>query len=98
MVLGLFHREYLRHYERLSALVGAIRTARAVRALQRATLALNVNGREFVIDGGILRAAGGRSLPIDPDDHPDEPKLIASWLARNRARVRMIDCDGSFEM
>jgi len=38
--------------------------------------------------------------PGDPvaDGHVDEPRLIAAWLWRNRARVRIVACEGELAM
>jgi DNA polymerase-3 subunit epsilon len=78
--------------DRLGALVEAVRTARAVHILRESTLEISVAGRRAVIDGGFL-ACGSDRPP--PDGHPDEPRLVAAWLWRNRARVGLLACRGA---
>ncbi len=77
--------------DRLGALVEAVRTARAVRVLLGSTLDVAVAGRRAIIHQGFLTCA-----PDHPtaDGHPDEPRLIAAWLWRNRARVSLLSCRG----
>ncbi|MCA1830853.1 MAG: GIY-YIG nuclease family protein, partial [Actinobacteria bacterium] len=83
--------------DRLGALVEALRTARAVRALVEAgSLSVRVGDSVIELCGGRAVRADGHELASPPDDHPDEPRLIAAWLARNRARVRIESCDGAF--
>jgi len=77
--------------DRLGALVEAVRTARAVRVLRGSTLEIAAAGRRMVIDRGFLECGPGRP---PTDGHVDEPKLIASWLWRNRGRVVLLGCDG----
>ena len=73
---------------RIGALLDAVRATRAVRSLIEAgRVALLAAGSRVVIDGGVLTAVGGRALPVPPDNHPDEPRLIAAWLSRNTRRV-----------
>ena len=77
--------------DRLGALVEAVRSARAVRALRASTIEISVGGRPAIIREGRLVCPAG----APPEDgHPDEPKLIAAWLWRNRGRVRLITCSG----
>ena len=81
--------------DRLGALVEAVRGMRSVRAVRGSMLDIAVAGRRAVIDHGFL-AMGSDGPP--PDDHPDEPRLIAGWLWRNRARVRIVSSDGVLAM
>lgn len=85
--------------DRVAALVGAVRAARAARALAAAgRLVIDVGGTGVTLRDGFVEAVGGRALPVPPDGHPDEPRQIAAWLARNAARVRVIACDGSYAL
>ena len=78
--------------DRLGALVDAVRTARAVRVLRGSTLEISSAGRRAIIDQGFLLC--GKDKP-PPDGHPDEPRLVAAWLWRNRARVGLVSCRGA---
>jgi DNA polymerase-3 subunit epsilon len=84
--------------DRLGALVEAVRTARAVQALRDARAILTIADHRLQIDGGVLVTDGSVELPSPPDDHPDEPRLVAAWLWRNRARIRLLDAEGTLAM
>jgi DNA polymerase-3 subunit epsilon len=81
--------------DRLGSLVEAVRGMRAVRALRsvRLTIAIGEHDAEL-IDGCLIL---GDARPA-ADGHPDEPRLIAAWLWRNRARIRVLGCEGDFAM
>jgi DNA polymerase-3 subunit epsilon len=77
--------------DRLGALVEAVRTARAVRALRGSVLELAIGDRRLVVDHAFLKIEEGEPAI---DGHPDEPRLISAWLWRNRDRVRPLRCEG----
>ena len=81
--------------DRLGALVEAARGVRSVRAVLGYMLDVAIAGRRAVIDHGFLALETDRP---PPDGHPDEPRLIAAWLWRNRARVRIVSSDGVLAM
>ncbi|MBI4729230.1 MAG: DEDD exonuclease domain-containing protein [Acidobacteria bacterium] len=83
---------------RIEALVEASRRSRAVQALVRAgavRVAIGDAGPAAVVEirDGVVERAGGRALPVPSDGHPDEPRLVAAWLARNRARARVLQAE-----
>jgi DNA polymerase-3 subunit epsilon len=77
--------------DRLGSLVEAVRGSRAERALRAVRARIAVGPHEVEIDQGFLSG-----LPAPSDGHADEPRLIAAWLWRNRARVHMLACDGGY--
>jgi len=81
--------------DRLGALVEAIRGMRAVRALQSVRLRIAIGENEAQVEDGFLTLGPARPAP---DNHADEPRLIASWLWRNRTRVRINECEGNHAM
>jgi DNA polymerase-3 subunit epsilon len=81
--------------DRLGSLVEAVRGMRAVRALRAARVTIAVGEHEAAVDQGFLALGPGRPAG---DGHPDEPSLIASWLWRNRAGVRVVACDGELSL
>jgi DNA polymerase-3 subunit epsilon len=81
--------------DRLGALVEAVREARAVRAISDSRVAVEIDAKRARIDHGFLSLDA--DLPA-PDGHPDEPRLVASWLWRNRRRVRLLDVEGTLSM
>jgi hypothetical protein len=81
--------------EHVRALVDAARRVRAASMLARAGLMRLVIGSSVVtIQQGHLVRVDGRAMPVEPDEHPDEPRLIAAWLARNLGRIRLMSCEG----
>lgn len=81
--------------EHVRAVIDAIGRARAATMLARAgRLCLAVGDAQVVLEHGTLVSAGGRALPVEPDGHPDEARLIAAWLSRNLRRIRLTACDG----
>jgi len=82
---------------RLGALVGALNRQRMTEALVGAgAIAVETAGARLDIEDGRLMRVNGVSLPEPPDEHPDEPRLVAGWLARHRPRVR--DVSGAYAM
>ena len=81
--------------DRLGALVDAVRTVRGVRTLRSVRLTVAVGARTINIDSGFLSLGPGEPIA---DGHADEPRLIAAWLWRNRARVRIVGCEGELAM
>ncbi|MGZ4119269.1 MAG: DEDD exonuclease domain-containing protein [Actinomycetota bacterium] len=79
--------------DRLAALVDAIRSARAARTLRPARFTIAVGAHNATIDEGFLSIRDPAS-----DGHPDEPRLIAAWLWRNRARIRIVESSGELAM
>ena len=76
--------------DRLGALVEAVRGLRAVRAIA---------ARIEIAIGDVRTAIHRGFLVLEPDKpaadgHPDEPRLVAAWLWRNRARIQIQACDG----
>ena len=72
------------------ALVEAVRGLRAVRAIA---------ARIEIAIGNVRTAIHRGFLVLEPDKpaadgHPDEPRLVAAWLWRNRARIQIQACDG----
>jgi DNA polymerase-3 subunit epsilon len=84
--------------DRLEALVDSVRTARAVDALQGVAMSIEIQGHHLRIADGTLDAAGTTDLAAPSDGHPDELRLIAAWLWRNRARARLLDVEGTLAM
>jgi DNA polymerase-3 subunit epsilon len=74
---------------RIGTLVASIARHRAAAALVNGgDLTFEHKGTSMTVSGGRLVSAGGRSLAVPADDHPDEPRLIAAWLAKNRPMLR----------
>jgi gamma-glutamyl:cysteine ligase YbdK (ATP-grasp superfamily) len=68
-----------------------------VRALVAAgRLRIRVGDDTVEIARGRVASVNGLCLAAAPDDHPDEPRLVAAWLSRNRASIRIASCDGEF--
>jgi DNA polymerase III subunit epsilon len=83
--------------DRLSAVVDSIRTARSIEALTRAgRLTIGVGANRITIADGLVESIDGAALACAPDGHPDEPRLVAAWLARNRSKIRIEQCSGEF--
>lgn len=83
--------------DRTGALVRSLIVARRLRALADAgRLEIAIGTTRLTIDEGFLTAVDGRALPVEPDGHHDEPRLIAAWLARNTHRVRILDALGVY--
>jgi len=84
---------------RLEAVIEAARWRRETDGLLRARrLVLGIGGSRVEIAGGFVATVDDRPPAAAPDDHPDEPRLVAGWLARNRARVRVLACDEGYAM
>jgi excinuclease UvrABC nuclease subunit len=74
---------------RLGALVSALLRQRAADALVAAgDLQIEASGVRLDVASGVLASVDGAPLAAPPDDHPDEPRLIAAWLGRHRPIVR----------
>ena len=83
--------------QRLGALVGALNRQRTTEALALAgAITVEVGRVRLDIEDGRLVRVDGASLAEPPDGHPDEPRLVAAWLARHRPRVRNVS--GSYAM
>lgn len=83
--------------DRAFVLIEAISTARLARTLAEAgRLAFEIDGTTVEIDAGALTSVGGAPLGVPADDHPDEPRLIARWLARNQRRLSLRAAHGTF--
>jgi len=81
--------------EHVRAVVHAVRAARASEMLARAGRVTVALGEHRVsIERGFLASVGGRALPVDTDDHADETRIVASWLARNVRRIGLVSCGG----
>lgn len=84
--------------DRAAALVRALGHGRAAEALRAAgRLVLHAGGCEVVIEDGSLESVDGEPLAVPPDGHLDEARLLASWLARDRA-VRIVAADRGYAM
>jgi DNA polymerase-3 subunit epsilon len=81
--------------DRLGAIVDAVRTVRGVRTVRSVKLTIAIGERTIQIDEGFLSLGLGDPVA---DGHSDEPRLIAAWLWRNRARVRVVACAGELAM
>jgi hypothetical protein len=57
---------------------------------------VETGGARLDIRDGRLVLVDGRPVAAPSDDHPDEPRLIAAWLARNRPVVREVS--GAYAM
>ena len=77
--------------DRLGALVEAVRGLRAVRAIHTARIEIAIGDVRTAIDRGFLVLETDKPAA---DGHPDELRLVAGWLWRNRARIRLWACDG----
>jgi DNA polymerase III subunit epsilon len=78
--------------DRLGTLVRALTVGRRLRTLAAAgTLRVAIGSNRLELHDGTLVAVDDTPLPHPPDDHHDEPKLIAGWLARNAHRVRILE-------
>ena len=53
-----------------------------------------MDGARVDIADGTIELVEGAPLPVPPDGHDDEPRLIASWLARAGARARLLESSG----
>lgn len=83
--------------DRTGALVRSLIVARRLRALADAgRLEIAIGTTRLTIEHGVIAAVDGRPLPVEPDGHHDEPRLVASWLARNTHRVRILDAAGTY--
>lgn len=84
--------------DRALSLIHALSRRRAIDALHDAgRVVIDVDGTAVVIDGGMLESAGGRGLPVAADDHPDETRLLWSWLAKRRG-ARLLSSGGPLAM
>jgi len=77
--------------DRLGALVEAVRGLRAVRAIHAARIEIAIGDVRTAIHRGFLVLEPDKPAA---DGHPDEPRLVAAWLWRNRARIQIQACDG----
>jgi DNA polymerase-3 subunit epsilon len=85
--------------DRIGAVVAATGRARAADALRRAgVLAFETDGVRVEIAGGFLSRVDAVELVVPPDDHPDEPRLIATWLARAARHIRLLDVAGTYAL
>lgn len=85
--------------DRLGALVDVTRTARAAGALSRAgRVVLSIDGTEVTIEQGSLACVCSTPLPAPSDGHPDEARLIASWIGRNIHRIGLVRCEGELSL
>jgi len=83
--------------DRIDALVTASAKRRAVEALARAgRLVIDDGGATLEMSEGVLERVDGEPLPVPPDGHPDETRLIAGWLARARRRIRLLGASGEW--
>jgi len=71
--------------DRAFALASVLSRDRGVNAIRTAGR-LIAESRGFVIEieNGSLAAVGGRSLPVPPDQHPDEARMLWRWLSKDR--------------
>lgn len=89
--------EAARVRHRIGTLVAAFARQRATSALVAAgRVALQAGKTTLEIADGYLTLVDGTALPVPADGHPDEQRLIASWLARNRSRV--VHATGQYAM
>lgn len=80
---------------RIGSLVEALTRQRAAAALHEAGMLRVVVGEvTMTISDGALVLIDGAPLHIPPDGHPDEVRLVASWLGRHRPPVA--EADGAF--
>jgi len=83
--------------DRTGALVRSLIVARRLRTLSEAgQLEIAIGTTRLTIDHGFVTSVDGRPLPMEPDGHHDEPRLVASWLARNTHRVRILETTGVY--
>ncbi|MCA1833987.1 MAG: DEDD exonuclease domain-containing protein [Actinomycetota bacterium] len=74
---------------RIGSLVSAIARQRTAAALiEGGDVIFDYKGARLTVSSGRLVSVNGEALPVPADDHPDEPRLIASWLARHRPVIR----------
>ncbi len=73
--------------DRIASLVHALARQRATTALVGAgEILVSVSGVAITIEDGRLADVEGAPAAVAPDDHPDEPRLIATWLAKHPPR------------
>lgn len=84
--------------DRLGALVRSLVIGRRLRALTDAgTVRIAIGSTRIVIEQGFLTSVDDVPLSVPSDGHPDEPRLIGAWLARNTHRVRVLDGGGGWQ-
>jgi DNA polymerase-3 subunit epsilon len=85
--------------DRLGALVGALIARRDVAALVGAGRVVIADGGSLVeIRDGLVASLDGAPLPVPADAHPDEPRLVASWLARHADRAPLVEATGPWAL
>jgi len=73
--------------ERLRRLVAGYRGVESLRSAGRVVIAVEGEGTVVLADG-LLEDS---TVPLDPDDHEDERRIVAQWLTANSEQVRILE-------